>query len=84
LSRNSYPKISKFLFYLNLHMNFFTFIFYLFSLQFTQTFISQGLHIRFRSIHLVLWSLENLIVCESPGKGLVVQEKDASPQVHLT
>jgi len=24
------------------------------------------------------------MVCESPGKGLVVQEKDASPLVHLT
>jgi hypothetical protein len=34
--------------------------------------------IRFRSRHLVLWSLENLMVCESLGKGLVVQGEDVS------
>ena len=33
---NLYPTISKFPFYLIQYMNFFTFIFYLFSLRFTQ------------------------------------------------
>jgi hypothetical protein len=39
---------------------------------------------RFRSRHLVLWLLGNLMVFESPGKGLVVQGKDTSPSVHPT
>jgi len=38
--------------------------------------------IRFRSRHIVLRSLGNLMVCESPGNGLVVQGEDASPLVH--
>jgi hypothetical protein len=38
--------------------------------------------IRFRSRHLVLWLLGNLMVCESPGKRLVVQWEDATPPVH--
>jgi len=37
---------------------------------------------KFSSCHLVLWSLENLIICESPGKGLIVQGEDALPLVH--
>jgi len=40
--------------------------------------------IKFRSRHLVLWLLENLMVCESLGKELVVQGEDTSPPVHLT
>ena len=40
--------------------------------------------IRFKSRHQILWSLENLMVCESLGKGLVVQREDASPPMHLT
>jgi hypothetical protein len=32
----------------------------------------------------VLWSLGNLMVCESSGKGLVVQGEDASPLVYST
>ena len=36
--------------------------------------------IKFRSHHLVLWLLGNLMVCESPGKGLVVQGEDTLPQ----
>jgi len=35
-------KVFEFSFYLNLYMNFFTFIFHLFSLQFMQTFIFPG------------------------------------------
>jgi len=31
---------------------------------------------------MVLWSLENLMVCESSGKALVVQGEDASPLMH--
>jgi hypothetical protein len=38
--------------------------------------------IRFRSRNLVLWSLENLMVCENPGKGLVVQGEDVSRLAH--
>jgi hypothetical protein len=40
--------------------------------------------IRFRSRHLVLWSLGNLMECESPSKELVVQGKNSSPAVHPT
>jgi hypothetical protein len=40
--------------------------------------------IKFRSCHLILWILEKSIVCESLGKGLVVQEEDASPPMHPT
>jgi len=39
------------------------------------------LWLRFRSRHLVLWSLGT---CESLGKGLVVQWEDTSPPVHPT
>jgi hypothetical protein len=41
------------MFYLNLYMNFFTFIFHLFSLQFMQTFISWGLQDESMSIPIL-------------------------------
>jgi len=34
---------------------------------------------KFRSCHLVLWSLENLMVCKSPCKELVIQGEDSAP-----
>jgi hypothetical protein len=42
------------------------------------------LWLRFKSRHLILRLLGNLMVCESLGKRLVVHGKDTSPPVHPT